>query len=277
MSVLGAVLIGLIHGVCEMLPLSSSGHISAIDKFFDISIISGSHLLFDFLLHLGTLAAVCVVYWQEIIEMIYEGLGVFNLGPYTAQKRERYPAARQLLMLLVSSLPLVYILVIWKYIPVLYENTYFSGTCLVLTGLIIFAGEKIESGKKTGGNMSVLDALIIGICQSVSAIPGISRTAVTVSAGKSVGLRYDYAIRFSFLLYIPAAFGYCITSLVQAVKVGIDWHCLPAYLVGTAVSIVASVFILYIFKKLTDKGKAGGLAYYCWIVGVLVIILTLIF
>ena len=218
-----------------------------------------------------------VVYWQELSEMVMEGLGVFNLGPYTAQRRERYPAARQLLMLLISTLPLIYILFVWKYMPTLYENTYFVGICLVLTGLIVFVGDKITDGKKTGGSMSGLDAMIIGICQTVSAIPGISRTAVTISAGKAVGLRSDYAIRFSFLLYIPAAFGYCIVSLINSVKAGIDWHSLPKYLVGTAVSIVASVFILYVFKKLTDKGKSEGFAYYCWIVGVLVIILTLIF
>ena len=277
MTVFGAILIGLVHGVCEMLPLSSSGHIAAVGRFFDVPLTGGTHLFFDFLLHVGTLSAVCVVYWQEILQMVNEGLGVFNLGPLTGQKRQHYPAARQLLMIGIATLPLIYILFVWKYLAALYSNTYFVGICMVLSGFLIFTGSRIEDGRKTGGNMSVLDALIIGICQSVSAIPGISRTAAAVSAGRAVGLRPDYAVRFSFLLYIPAAFGYVILDLVNAVKAGIDWHLLPAYLVGTAASIVSSVFILYMFKKITDRDKIGNLSYYCWIMGVLIIILTMIF
>lgn len=125
--------------------------------------------------------------------------------------------------------------------------------------------------------MSVLDALIVGIAQSVGAIPGISRTAVALVASYSVGMKRDYAVRFSFLLYIPAAFGYIILDLIDSVNSGIDWHFLPMYLVGTAASILAGVGALLLFKTVFEKGKTGGFVYYCMILGVLTVMLTLIF
>ena len=277
MTYLGAILLGIVHGFTEIFPFSSSGHLAAASNLFGISLSAGGHVFFDFLLHTGTLAAVCVVYWQDVVQMVYEGLGVFNFGPYTGQRRQRYPAARQLFMLLIATLPLIFIAFIRKYLQILFDNTYFVGAAMFLTGLILMCGDRMTPGNKTGGNISALDALIIGICQAVAAIPGISRTAVALVASYGVGMKKEYAVRFSFLLYIPAALGYIILDLIDAAKSGIDWHYLPMYLVGTAAAIVAGVGSLLLFRKLFEKGKTGGFVYYCMVVGVLLIMLTLIF
>ena len=277
MTFLSAILLGLVHGFTEIFPFSSSGHLSAVGKLFGLNLYTEGHLFFDFLLHLGTLAAVCVVYWQDITEMVYEGLGVFNLGPYTGQRRQRFPAARQLLMIGVSSLPLIYVVFLRDYLKALYQNTYFVGAAIFITGLILICGERMSPGNKTGGNMSVLDALIVGICQSVAAIPGISRSAVAIVASYSIGMKRDYAVRYSFLLYIPAAFGFLITELFDVFKQSVNWQLVPAYLVGTAVAVASGMGSLLLFKKLFEKGRTSGFAYYCLVMGVLTIILTVIF
>ena len=125
--------------------------------------------------------------------------------------------------------------------------------------------------------MTILDALIIGLCQCVSVIPGISRTASTVTGGISTGLKPDFALKFSFLLSIPAMFGAVILRLVDAFSQGVDVQNIPAYLVGMLAAMLSGIGALCIMRKLFEKGKFGGFAYYCWVFGVLSIILTMIF
>ena len=123
----------------------------------------------------------------------------------------------------------------------------------------------------------ILDAVLIGLCQCVATVPGLSRSGTTITAGLATGLRRDYAVEFSFLMSIPAVLGANILELADAIKAGIDWSCVPAYLVGTAVAMVAGIGAISLLRYIADKGRFGGFAYYCWVVGVLSIILTMIF
>ena len=235
------------------------------------------HLFFDVLLHLGTLFSVCVVYWQDIVQMFYEVLGFVNIGPLGGERRERYPAARLFLMIVVGTLPLFLILPINDMMEGLYYKSVFIGVMLILTGCILYIADKMSQGKKTERNMGLLDAVIIGLCQAVATIPGLSRSGTTITAGLATGLRRDFAVKFSFLLSLPAVLGANILSFAKAIKNGVDWSCLPAYLVGTVVAILTGIASISLLKRIADKGKFGGFAYYCWVVGVLSIILTVIF
>ena len=132
-------------------------------------------------------------------------------------------------------------------------------------------------GKKTEKNMGLLDAVIIGLCQAVATIPGLSRSGCTITAGLATGLRRDFAVKYSFLLSLPAVLGANILAFAKAIKNGVDWSCLPAYLIGTVVAILTGIASISLLKRIADKGKFGGFAYYCWVVGVLSIILTVIF
>jgi len=131
-------------------------------------------------------------------------------------------------------------------------------------------------GRKTESSMRVRDALIIGLCQAVATIPGLSRSGTTIAAGMATGQRRDYAVKFSFLLSLPAVLGANILSLVKAIKAGIDATLIPAYLIGMAVAMVSGVFAIGLVKTITNKGKFGKFSYYCWTVGALTIILSLI-
>ena len=277
MSVLNAIILGLIQGVAEFLPISSSGHLSILNNLFKMTTTEDGHLFFDVLLHLGTLFSVCVVYWQDIVEMFYEVLGFINIGPLSGERRAHYPAARLFLMIVIGTLPLFLILPINDMMEGLYYKSVFIGVMLVLTGCILYISDKMKQGGKTEKNMGMLDAVIIGLCQAVATIPGLSRSGTTITAGLATGLRRDFAVKYSFLLSLPAVLGANILAFGKAIKSGVDWSCLPAYLVGTVVAILSGIASISLLKRIAQKGKFGGFAYYCWVVGVLSIILTVIF
>ena len=277
MSIWNAVLLGVIQGIAEFLPISSSGHFAVVNNLFKLSDLSQGHALFQAMLYLATIVSACLVYWPEICAMVYEMLSFADLGPLAGQERARYPAARCFFLLLIATLPLFLALPINSRMEVLNGRNIFIGVMLILTGFILYVSDKMIPGKKNQNSMSVTDALIIGLCQSVATIPGLSRSAVTITAGVAVGVRRDFAVTFSFLLSIPAVFGAAILSFVDAVRAGIDWHCVPAYLVGMAAAIFTGVVSIHLMRYISRKKRFGGFAYYCWVIGVLLIILHLIF
>lgn len=277
MSLLNAMILGLIQGIAEFLPISSSGHLSILNNLFHMTTTENGHMFFDVLLHLGTLFSVCVVYWQDIVQMFFEVLGFFHAGPLAGERRVHYPAARLFLMIVLGTLPLFLILPINDMMEGLYYKSVFIGVMLVLTGCILYISDKMQQGRKTEKNMSMLDAVIIGLCQAVATIPGLSRSGTTITAGLATGLRRDFAVKYSFLLSLPAVLGANILAFAKAIRTGVDWSCLPAYLVGTVVAILSGIASISLLKHIATKGKFGGFAYYCWVVGVLSIILTVIF
>ena len=278
MSIFHAIILGLVQGIAEFLPVSSSGHLSILNNLFHLSSVEEGHLFFDVLLHFGTLVSICVVYWQDISDMVKEVLGIMNLGPLAGERRERYPSARLFFMIFMATLPLLIVLPIKDMLETLYYNNIFIGIMLVLTGCMLFVCDKMTVGRKTGNTMTTLDAIIIGLCQCVAIVPGLSRSGTTITAGVATGLKKEFAVKFSFLLSLPAVFGANILSFIDVLKSGgIDWHSVPAYLVGTAVAMVSGIAALSLLKHVVSKGKFGGFAYYCWLVGVLSIILTMIF
>ena len=277
MTIWNAVLLGLIHGIAEFLPVSSSGHFAVVNNLFKLSDLSQGHMLFQALLYLASMVSVCLVYWPEICAMYWELISFVGFGPLAGQEKERYPAARCFLMLLLGTLPLFLALPINSRMVVLNGRNIFIGVMLILTGCLLYVSDKMIPGKKNLSGMTVFDALIIGFCQSVATIPGLSRAAVTITAGTAVGLRRDFAVNFSFLLSIPAVFGAAILAFADAVRDGIDWSYVPAYLVGTAVALVVGVGSIHLMRFIARKRKFGGFSYYCWVIGVLSIILYLIF
>ena len=277
MTIWNAMLLGLIQGIAEILPISSSGHLAIVNNLFKLSNLSEGHALFEALLYLSTMLSVCLVYWPELRAMYYELLALAGTGPLAGEERGHYGAARCFFMLAVATLPLFLALPFNSRIELLNGRNIFIGVMLILTGCLLYVSDKMIPGRKNQNSMTVFDALIIGLCQSVATIPGLSRTAVTISAGVATGLRRSFAVNFSFLLSIPAVLGAAILSLIDALRAGIDWSYVPAYLVGTAVAMLSGVASIHIMRYISRKSKFGGFSYYCWVVGVLLIILHLIF
>ena len=234
-------------------------------------------MFFDVLLHLGTLFSIAVVYWKDIVQMFFEVLGFVNIGHEAGERKSRYPAARLFFMIVLATLPLVLVLPIKDELETLYYNSIFIGIALILTGCMLYVSDKMLPGKKNGGSMTVFDALIIGLCQCVATVPGLSRSGTTITAGIATGLDRQFAVKFAFLMSIPAVLGANLLSLIDAFQQGINWSYVPAYFIGTAVAAFSGIASIRLLHAIAKKGRFGGFAYYCWVVGTLTIILTMIF
>lgn len=279
MSYLSAIFLGLVQGIAEFLPISSSGHLSIFQNFFGLSgVEDGEHVFFDVLLHLATLIAVCVFYRRDIMDIITQSISyVKSVGHPVPGEKKQYPAVRLLLMMFFGTLPLFIILPFKDAVEGLYNNTGFIGAALIVCGALLYVSDRLPRRHKAERNMSVKDALVIGIFQAVATVPGISRSGSTITAGVAMGLERSFAVKFSFLLSIPAILGANILSLADVIaEGGIESGMMGYYLVGMAVAMVSGYLSLWLVKYISQKGKFGYFAYYCWAVGLVTIILTIV-
>lgn len=279
MTIGEAIILGLVQGIAEFLPISSSGHLAILQNLFNMSDIEGGHMLFDVLLHFGTLIAICFMYWNDIKAMVTEVLALLSgRKAVTADGRpKQFTAARMFFLIVAATLPLVLILPINDYIGELSQSTVFVGIALILTGFMLLVSDKMTPGTKTEKNMRFSDALIIGLCQCVATLPGLSRSGTTITAGIATGQNRSYAVKFSLLMSIPAVLGATLLELIKAIKTGIDASLIPAYLFGMVAAMVSGVLAIGLLKMIAKSKRFGGFAYYCWIVGALTIILSMIF
>jgi len=236
-----------------------------------------SHLLFDVLLHLGTLVSICAVYRAEIIEMVTDGID------YLRQKSDSNadepvilkPPGRALLFVIIGTLPLI----ITVFIPFsrLFFNTTFIGFALIMTGCLLFVSTRfIKQGNKTDKTMTMTDALLIGLAQAVAIVPGLSRSGTTIAVGLARGLSGAFAVRFSLLLSIPAVLGATLVSIFRAAAGDADFSLLPTYLAGFVIAAGVGFFAIQLLRQLMAKGGFGNFAYYCWGIGSITLIWSLI-
>lgn len=277
MSVGNAILLGLVQGVTEFLPVSSSGHLSILNNLFGMTTARDGHLFFDALLRLGTMIAILLVYWQDVKAMAQETLSLMNLGPLAGRPLSRRPGARLFFLIVLATLPLVLMLPIKDLLNGLYGKNIFIGVALILNGCILYVADRMIPGSKGVGGMTLLDALIIGLCQCVAVIPGLSSAATAITASFATGLKRDFAVKFAFLLLVPAMFGSAVLKLADGLRAGVDWSLFPTYLIGMAAAVISGIVVIQLMTVIARRGKFGGFAYYCWVVGALSIILTMIF
>lgn len=276
MSLLSSILLGLVQGIAEFLPISSSGHLAIAAHLLNVSGATEIPDFFDVLLHLGTLVAVFVAYWSDIRDMILELIsGVRDLARRNTPDPIP-PARRMILLIIVGTLPLFLVLPVKDLVEGLSDNMYFVAGALLVTGCLLFASDRVRHGRKTERSATLIDVLIVGVAQAIATCPGISRSGTTITAGCFVGFERKFAVRFSFLLSIPAILGANILSLKDAAEAGIDWASVPVYLVGVAVSAVVGYVCIRLLKMIAAKGRFGWFAYYCWFAGAATLLLTIV-
>ena len=272
MNYLFSIAMGFLQGVAEFLPISSSGHLTLFQYFFS----PGENpeeldMLFTILLHFGTLISVCVYYWRDIMDMIREFfLGLADLFSRRGSHQGRPPEARRLVvMIVIGTLPLFAVLLVKDTVDAAFSNVTFVSVALIATGFLLFFSDRMARGRKTARTATIRDALLVGCAQAVGTLPGISRAGSTISAGMLCGFDRAFAVRFSFLLSLPAVLGANILEVVDAVQAGgVDVARLPMYVVGMVVAGVVGYFAIRLVNLLANKGKFGAFAYYCWTVGI---------
>ncbi len=271
-----AIMAGIIYALTEVFALSGTGHLAVVSTLFDLNL-TENHLLFKAFTELGALLALMLAYRRDIAGIIRDTAGLTGFGKRAAVKGARYPEARLLFMLVMATLPLLIMLPFRTAYFSLWRSTSFVGVMFLLNGSVLLIAERMLPGKKGLGRMTVPDALIIGLCQAVAVIPGLSRLALTITCAEAEGFQKQYSIRFGMLMAIPALFGSFVLSLADAATKGIDTDSVITYAIGGLAALVTAFFGIYLFRRLVRKRGFGGFAYYSWVIGVLTIILTLIF
>lgn len=267
MSLWFALLLGLVQGVAEFLPVSSSGHLALLQHFFRSELPGESALLFDVLLHLGTLGAVLAAYRRELGAM----LRALPPRPGAGEGGE----GRLLGLLCLGSLPLVPAVLLKGRIEGLFAKPLFIGCALLFTGCLLYLSGRVLPGGETEKTAKASRALGVGCAQALALLPGVSRSGSTIAAGLFLGFRRDFAVRFSFLLSVPAVLGAGALELRELARTGFDPSLLPPCALGASAAAVSGFFAIRLVQRLTEGGRSGLFAWYCWGAGALAILLTI--
>lgn len=276
MNVLHGLLMGILQGLTEFLPISSSGHLSLYQYFTGTQGESG--MLFSLMLHLGTLAAVIAAYYEDLWAMIKEiGYMIRELSRGEFAFRTQRPERRLLYMLFVGCLPLVLALLL--NIPADYissdNDIILEGVFFLFTALMLFLACRARRGKAGIMKMRTKHALAIGVMQSVATMPGISRSGATISTGMLMGFDRAFMVKYSFLLGIPTILGGVVFKLGDAAKSDTEIAFWPVF-VGMLAAAVVGYLSIRLIRWLLLSDKFVIFAWYTLVLGALVIVLGII-
>jgi undecaprenyl-diphosphatase len=257
MNLLEVIILAIVQGITEWLPISSSGHLVLMQQYLGIT----ASVFFDVILHLGTLLAVLVSFRKDILEILK---AVFQSGFRTEQGKLG-------LYIIVGSIPTAIIGFLFQAMfESFFSNLLVVGFAFLGTGVLLYLS-KLQ--KNRNSELNYAKALLIGTAQGVALIPGISRSGSTISTGLLLKMKKEKAFQFSFLLFIPAVIG---ATLAEGVKewsnLSVTYLDLPAVVVAILVTSFVSYFFLKLVFKVIVKEKFHLFAYYCWALGSLVII-----
>ncbi|GAB1484267.1 undecaprenyl-diphosphate phosphatase [Treponema sp.] len=256
MNMFEAILLGLIQGITEFLPVSSSGHLVLMQKILGME---EAPLLFDTMLHLGTLVAVFIVLWKDIWELL------------------KKPFQKLSWLLIAATIPTVIIALLFKDII---ESAFQSGATLgwefLVTAAVLVGAERLASGRGEGRlekDMNYLDALIIGTLQGIAIMPAVSRSGLTIAGALARKLDRGFAARFSFLLAIPAIMGAAVLQGRHLVDGSVSGQSVTIpMIVGTVVAALVGIVAVKYMMKIIKEGSMRGFAVYVSILGVLVLV-----
>lgn len=274
MSYLTAVLLGLVRGVTEFLPISGSGHSALLQTIFHVE---QADLFFDAFWHIGTLISVFLVYRRDLRAVLRGGLGLLGLGKDRGRTTRRNADRRRMAVFIVTGcLPLLLVIPVYGHVSGIYQSTAAVSLLLILNGLILYLSDRVSGGAKGLREATGTNALAVGLAQALAVLPGLSRSGLTISAGLLCGFSQRFAVRFSVLLSVPAVIAAAVVSFGKAAQTGLDLSALPMYLSGMAAAAVSGYFSIRLIRYLAGRRSLGGFAYYCWGAGIVALILSLI-
>ncbi len=279
MSIIGAILMGILQGLTEFLPVSSSGHLAIFQNLFHIGSGVEDLFLFDILLHIGTLIAIFVVFYKDIFKLIKEGFGIifdffrslFGLIRGRKWRRVIRSGYRKFVMLIiVSTIPTAIIGVLLKdLVEECSKTLVMPGIFLIITACILFVADRAEEGTKTPKDAQYKDALIIGTSQGIATLPGISRSGTTITMALLCGFEKRFAIKYSFIMSIPAVLGAAVLEIKDVMETKADFE--PAYLIGMIVAAVTGYAAIKIMLNVVKNKRYIFFSVYCLIAGIVAV------
>lgn len=260
-----AVLLGLLQGLTEFLPVSSSGHLVLAQNLLGLA---EPEILFDVVLHLGTLIAVLIVFRREIkglIEEFFWAVAHLRSGPAIRDAWRERVRFRLIGLIVIGSVPTGLMGLLFKdFFEAMFASVIGVGVALLITGFFLFLTRFSQPPARSVKAFRVSDALLIGLAQGLAITPGISRSGATISTGLFLGLERELAARYSFLMFIPAILGALVLELRHAQPGAFGWLEMG---VGFLTALLAGLLALMVLLKMVRGGRLHYFAYYCGPVG----------
>lgn len=255
MTVLQAIILGIVQGLTEFLPVSSSGHLVIFQHIFNIQ---EAPLTFDVLVHMGTLVAVFIAFWEDILMIL------------------KRPFSKLTYLIVVGCIPAA---LLGYFLQPVFEQAFESllvvGVGLFFTGFILKISENLSRksiGLKEEYETSYWNALFVGLLQGLAIIPGISRSGSTIAGGLLAGMDRNFAARFSFLLSIPVILGAGIIKIKDLFVIGVASENIISYIVGPLAAAVFGYMAIKLVLRMVKQGRLAVFSYYCWTVGSLTLL-----
>lgn len=285
MNLFESIIMGFIQGVAEFLPISSSGHLAIFKHFFGLKDVG---IAFDVLLHLGTLIAVFIAFFNDIKELFVNGFGIVidslkNVGIFVKNKIKKEstnyhkvistPYRRFAMMIIITTIPTGIMGILFDDVI---ENAskaiIIPGICLLITGVLLLIADLTHEGKKDENTVTYKNAFGIGVCQGIATLPGISRSGMTIVACLVSKMDRNFAVKYSFIMSIPVILGAAILKIKDLGQENLSGSDITNYVVGMLVAAVVGYICIKTMLKVVRQKKYKYFAYYCFIMGAVCII-----
>jgi len=272
LSISEAAILGLVQGLSEFLPISSSGHLALLEYFFGIE--GESALTFAVMLHAGTLISVFAVYFRDIAALFYElAMVVKDLFTGKGPGINANPTRKLGFLIITATVPTAIIAMLFKdAFEAMYRMLFVIGAGFLITGTILVIAERIGANRNTTAKMKFRSAFFVGICQGIAICPGISRSGTTIFGSLVCGLTRGEAVKFAFLISIPAILGSAALEAPNAFKAGMDAAMAAPVLIGMAVAAVSGFIAIKTMIKVVSNKKLFGFSVYTWGLGIFVLV-----
>ena len=290
MTIVQAIILGVIQGLTEFLPVSSSGHLAIMKNILRVDLETGA--LYDVLLHVATLVAICIVMRKDIVKLILEFISIVRdvftnflifIDRITHKDDQYYikimssAYRRFVILIIVSSIPTAIIGFLLNDIIETVENELLvPGICLIATAVIILISDFLADGTKKPKDATVYDAFAIGTAQGIATLPGLSRSGTTITACILCGFDRKFAVKYSFIMSMPAIFGALILKMSKISSETVTGGDIAVYIVGMVIAAVVGYFALIFTTRLVQKKSFKYFAFYCFGIGVVSIIAYII-
>lgn len=277
MTYIEAVILGLVQGLAEFLPISSSGHLALLQQFFGIK--EDNVLLFAVLLHVGTLISVFIIYWKDIWELIVElFLTIKDIFTGKGLRLDERPVRKLGVMIIVATIPTGLIGILFNdFFDGLYNSIVPIGAGLLVTGCLLVIAERMGTSNRGIKEMNFRNAIFVGVVQGIAICPGISRSGSTLFGSLLCNLDRTFAVKFVFLISIPSILGSAVMEAPDAIAAGMNMNDLGPIIVGMIVAAVSGLVAIKTMIKVVSNKKLNYFSYYVWLLGIFVIVYGLFF
>lgn len=274
-----AIILGIVHGFAELLPVSGSGHMKILERVLALPAVNSSQmLLLSGMLHLGTVIAVVFALHRYIFRMLQESLTMLHLRRPERHRRRSNPERRLTQLVLCGTVPVLLALFLREPAFAIASHLSLVAAMLILNGLALFFSGRYAYGTKDEKSTTIVDAMLIGLSQVVAVVPGISRIGIASASGMWRDLKCEFAVIFAYLLSVPVGIAIAIADITQAVKLGgVAAADLPMCLVAAVAAAVTGYVAIRIVRFVAQKNAFSKFAYYSWGAGIIALTLALFF